>query len=120
MLDCGMSFAADLDLHSRYAYTCSKELTLANMTAWAKVKGIDLLYTADFTHPAWLSGLEDDLTQVGDSDLELTASGLYWGANLAASTNRETVPVGCICWYLLLDLRPFPACATCWRSWVPS
>ena len=54
-----MSFIADLHLHSRYAYACSKNLTLANMAEWAKIKGIDLLSSADFTHPAWLAELEE-------------------------------------------------------------
>ena len=53
-----MSYIADLHLHSRFAYACNKNLTLANMAAWAKVKGIDLLSSADFTHPAWLTELE--------------------------------------------------------------
>ena len=56
-----MSFISDLHLHSRYAYACSKNLTLANMAEWAKIKGIDLLSSADFTHPAWLVELEENL-----------------------------------------------------------
>ena len=56
-----MSFTADLHLHSRYAYACSINLTLANMAAWAKVKGIDLLSSADFTHPTWLAELTEGL-----------------------------------------------------------
>ena len=61
-----MSFIADLHLHSRFAYACSKSLNLTNMAAWAKVKGINLLSGADFTHPAWLAELEDNLTPVAD------------------------------------------------------
>ncbi len=57
-------FVADLHLHSRYAYACSKNLTLMNIAAAAKIKGIDLLATADFTHPAWLSELEANLTPI--------------------------------------------------------
>jgi len=78
-----MSFTADLHLHSRYAYACSKNLTLANMTAWAKVKVIDLLSTADFTHPAWLSGLEKDLTQAGDGDLEFDGVRFVLGTEIS-------------------------------------
>ncbi len=61
-----MAFTADLHLHSRFAYACSKHLTLANMAAWAKLKGIDLLSSADFTHPAWLAELEENLRPAGD------------------------------------------------------
>jgi len=53
-----MGFSADLHLHSRFAYACSKNLTLVNMAAWAKIKGIALLSSADFTHPAWLAELK--------------------------------------------------------------
>ena len=60
-----MAFTADLHLHSRFAYACSKHLTLANMAAWAKLKGIDLLSSADFTHPAWLAELEQNLWPTG-------------------------------------------------------
>ena len=48
-----MTYAADLHLHSRYAYATSKNLTLESLAAWARVKGIDLLSSADFTHPVW-------------------------------------------------------------------
>jgi len=65
-----MAFTADLHLHSRYAYTCRKNLSLANMTAWAKVKGIGLLSTADFTNPAWLAELVDSLVTTKDGDFE--------------------------------------------------
>ena len=57
-------FVADLHIHSRYAYACSKNLTLANLAATARTKGIGLLATGDFTHPAWLGELEAGLTPV--------------------------------------------------------
>ena len=59
-----MSYTADLHLHSPFAYACSKNLTLENITAWAKVKGIDLLASADFTHPKWREELGRKLTPV--------------------------------------------------------
>ena len=46
-----MTYIADLHPHSRVAYACSKNLTLDSLAAWAKVKGIDLLASADSTHP---------------------------------------------------------------------
>lgn len=36
------------------------------MSAWAAVKGIDLMGTADFTHPIWLSEIQQQLKEVGD------------------------------------------------------
>tara|TARA_B100000315_G_scaffold130580_1_gene120191 strand:- start:1583 stop:2833 length:1251 start_codon:yes stop_codon:yes gene_type:complete len=64
-----MGYAADLHLHSPYAYACSKNLTLENLSAWAKLKGIDLLACGDFTHPVWYGELRRKLTPTG--------SGLY-------------------------------------------
>ena len=56
-------FVADLHIHSRYAYACSKNLTLQGIAETARIKGIDLLATGDFTHPAWLAELEAGLEE---------------------------------------------------------
>lgn len=59
-------FLADLHIHSPYAFACSKALTLPNLAAWARRKGIHLLATGDFTHPRWAGHLNEMLIQ--DSD----------------------------------------------------
>lgn len=61
-----MTYIADLHLHSAYAYATSKALTLENLAKWAKFKGIDLLASADFTHPVWFEELSQKLTPDGD------------------------------------------------------
>ena len=66
-----MSYFADLHLHSSYAYACSKALTLENLASWARLKGLDLLATADFTHPRWFAELEEKLAP------SACAEGLY-------------------------------------------
>ena len=58
-----MSFVADLHLHSSYAYATSSALTLENLATWAGYKGIDLLSTADFTHPRWMQELKYKLVE---------------------------------------------------------
>ena len=78
-----MSYIADLHLHSRYAYACSKNLTLTNMAAWAKLKGIDLLSSADFTHPAWLTELEEKLTPEQDGYLEFDGVRFVLGTEIS-------------------------------------
>lgn len=60
-----MPYAADLHLHSPFAYACSKNSTLENLASWAKIKGIQLLATGDFTHPAWREELGRKLTPDG-------------------------------------------------------
>jgi DNA helicase II / ATP-dependent DNA helicase PcrA len=55
------SFVADLHIHSKYSRACSRDLDLDNLTWWARRKGITLLGTGDFTHPAWLDHLREAL-----------------------------------------------------------
>ena len=59
-----MSYAADLHVHSRFAYACSKNLTLDGLAEWAKLKGIDVLASGDFTHILWNRELKERLKEV--------------------------------------------------------
>lgn len=54
---------ADLHIHSKYSRATSTFLSLENLEKWAKIKGIDLLGTGDFTHPKWLDELKKNLTE---------------------------------------------------------
>ncbi len=56
-----MKFAADLHLHSRFSRATSINMNIRALDAWARVKGIKILGTGDFTHPEWLSELNRDL-----------------------------------------------------------
>ena len=56
-----MFFIADLHTHSHYAGATSKFLCLETMYQWALIKGIDVVSTGDFTHPAWIKELEEKL-----------------------------------------------------------
>ena len=58
-----MRYVADLHIHSSYARGTSPQLTLENLAAWSKLKGIDLLATGDFTHHAWLAELRAKLSE---------------------------------------------------------
>ncbi len=50
---------ADLHIHSRFSRACSKSITILNLVKWARVKGLNLLGTGDFTHEEWLSELKE-------------------------------------------------------------
>ncbi len=52
------SMFGDFHIHSRYSRACSKELTIPNLVKWAKIKGLDLLGTGDFTHPVWFEEIK--------------------------------------------------------------
>ena len=55
------SFVADLHIHSKYSRACSRDLDLPNLAWWARRKGIALLGTGDFTHPALVRPPAGDL-----------------------------------------------------------
>ena len=59
-------FIADFHIHSRYSRACSKNLTVQELAKWAKMKGLGVLGTGDFTHPLWLEELKETLRQSGD------------------------------------------------------
>lgn len=56
---------ADLHIHSRFSRACSKDLTIENLEKWARIKGLNLLGTGDFTHPIWIEELRDNLVDNG-------------------------------------------------------
>lgn len=56
-----MQYLADFHIHSPYSRATSKNSTLAGLFAWARVKGINLIGTGDFTHPGWFSHLKERL-----------------------------------------------------------
>ncbi len=56
-------FIADLHIHSKYSRACSHNITFENLVKWAKIKGLNLLGTGDFTHPLWLKEIKEKLTE---------------------------------------------------------
>ena len=56
-----MRFIADFHIHSKYSRATSKNMDLESLDKWAKIKGIKVLGTGDFTHPEWLKNLKEKL-----------------------------------------------------------
>lgn len=54
-------FIADLHIHSKYSRATSKECVPEILELWARRKGLDLIGTGDFTHPAWREELKEKL-----------------------------------------------------------
>ena len=54
-------YIADLHIHSRYSRATSRECTPEHLDLWARRKGISLLGSGDFTHPAWRQELSEKL-----------------------------------------------------------
>jgi uncharacterized protein (TIGR00375 family) len=60
-----MKIISDLHIHSRHSRACSKQLSIANLEKYAKIKGLNLLGTGDFQHPEWQKELKQELTDDG-------------------------------------------------------
>ena len=56
-----MGFYADLHVHSRYSRATSRHCDLEHLALWARKKGLTVIATGDFTHPAWLAELKGNL-----------------------------------------------------------
>ncbi|MBU3895746.1 endonuclease Q family protein [Patescibacteria group bacterium] len=56
-----MKFVADFHIHSKYSRATSSTMDVESLSKWAKVKGVKVLGTGDFTHPQWLKELKEKL-----------------------------------------------------------
>ncbi|MEM2319407.1 MAG: endonuclease Q family protein [Candidatus Bathyarchaeia archaeon] len=63
---------ADLHIHGRYSRATSQSMRIEEIERFAKIKGLNLVGTGDFTHPKWLKEIQENLTQEGDTGLYKT------------------------------------------------
>ena len=82
-----MKFIADLHIHSKYSRATAKNLDLENLYIAARLKGISVVGTGDFTHPEWFCELTEKLVPAGD--------GLYKLAPAVSEKCDEQVPKSC-------------------------
>ena len=61
-----MEFIADFHIHSKYSRATSKDMDIQHIAEWAKLKGITLMGTGDFTHHLWLEELKGKLEDLGN------------------------------------------------------
>ncbi len=66
-----MKFIADFHIHSHYSIATSKQLVPEYLDYWARVKGITVIGTGDFTHPGWLAELKEKLEPAEDGLFKL-------------------------------------------------
>jgi DNA helicase-2/ATP-dependent DNA helicase PcrA len=59
----------DLHIHSHHSRATSKDCTFEGLYRWGKLKGIEVIGTGDFTHPAWFEEMR--------AKLEPAEPGLY-------------------------------------------
>ncbi|MCX5687848.1 MAG: endonuclease Q family protein [Candidatus Omnitrophica bacterium] len=65
-----MKFAADLHIHSKYSRATSPNMNIKTLSEFAKLKGVFLLGTGDFTHYQWLKELKNILKDSGNGLFE--------------------------------------------------
>ena len=56
-----MKYIADFHIHSKYSRATSHHTDFENLEKWAKIKGVSVLGTGDFTHPEWLREIKEKL-----------------------------------------------------------
>ena len=59
-------YIADLHIHSRFSRATSRDGDPEHLDLWARRKGIHIVGTGDFTHPAWRKELKEKLTLAED------------------------------------------------------
>ncbi len=64
-----MQTVLDFHIHSRFSRACSRDLTLSNIDLACRRKGVDVIATADFTHPEWFKEINRDLEEINSSGL---------------------------------------------------
>lgn len=66
-----MLYYTDLHIHSKYSRATSKSCNLEELAIWAKKKGLSLIGTGDFTHPAWFAEIQEKLVPSGNGTFRL-------------------------------------------------
>jgi DNA helicase II / ATP-dependent DNA helicase PcrA len=82
-----MAFYADLHIHSRFSRATARNLDFENIYHAARTKGITVVGTGDFTHPAWVKEMA--------SKLEPAEPGLFALKKELAAKIDDTIPVSC-------------------------
>jgi uncharacterized protein (TIGR00375 family) len=60
---------ADLHIHSRYSMATSERMCVEEIGRFARIKGLGIVGTGDFTHPKWLKELGEALVPEPDTSL---------------------------------------------------
>lgn len=82
-----MRFVADLHIHSPYSIATSKHTLPATLYRWARLKGIVVVATGDFTHPEWRARLK--------AELEPAEAGLFRLREDLAKRADTELPASC-------------------------
>lgn len=59
-------FLCDFHIHSRFSRATSQDMNLEEIARWARIKGLALMGTGDFTHPSYFSEIKEKLEEDGN------------------------------------------------------
>ncbi len=85
-----MKYICDFHIHSKYSRATSKAMDLENLNAWAHIKGMSVLGTGDFTHPAWFKELKTKLEPAEPGLFRLRERYQGEGKNFPFSRDADT------------------------------
>lgn len=82
-----MEIILDVHIHSQYSRATSRQMNAMDLYRWAKIKGISVMGTGDFTHPKYFAELQEQLEPAED--------GLYKLKKKYADKQDKLVPPSC-------------------------
>ena len=69
-----MRIVADLHIHSRFSRATSAKMNVKEIARFARIKGLSVVGTGDFSHPRWFKELTQDLTKIEGTSLYKTVN----------------------------------------------
>jgi len=86
-----MRVIADFHIHGRYSRATSQNMCIKEIANFAKIKGLNLVGTGDFTHTKWLQELQEALILDADSGLYRVASNPELPVYFIVTTEVSTI-----------------------------
>jgi len=80
---------ADLHVHSFLSRATSQKMTIAEITRYARIKGLNMLGTGDALHPAWIKELKTELDDLPGTNLyrpKKHGEGIYFATQAEVAT----------------------------------
>ncbi|MDH7606475.1 MAG: endonuclease Q family protein [Candidatus Bathyarchaeota archaeon] len=82
---------ADLHIHGRYSRATSQNMHITEIARFARIKGLNLVGTGDFTQPKWLEELKETLVQDVDTGLYKVAEDADSPVHFMITTEVSTI-----------------------------
>ena len=86
-----MRVIADLHMHSRFSRATSAKMNVKEIARFARIKGLHVVGTGDFTHPRWFKELTQDLVKIEGTGLYKTANEPESPVNFMMTSEVSTI-----------------------------